>query len=161
MSHNHWETQPRKSNGEFTYRHHSNFMKNIIEQTNKKCKAGVDELISRGGSYGNLRTITAGKSSFEIHHIPAASVSALTKWKGPCIIMLKQDHKRTGSYGNTAKAARYRRWQAKLISEGKFLEAQKMDITNISRQFGNKYNNAIREKLDYEFQLIKDGVING
>lgn len=51
--------------------------------------------------------------------------------------------------------------QAKLISEGKFLEAEYMDIKNIRRKFGRKYDSAINKKLDYEEELEKKGRIYG
>lgn len=161
MSDNHWETQPRKENGEFTFRYKSKFMENIISEVNQKFRDDYIRKVSRGGSYGFLRNISAGNKSLEIHHMPANSVSPLSRWKGPCIIMHKEDHRKSSSYGNTAKAKKYRKWQEKLISEGKFFEAQKMDIKNITRKFGDKYQKSIHEKILYEKQLIKQGVING
>ena len=93
--------------------------------------------------------------------MPAASSSPLTKWFGPCIIMSKEDHKKTSSYGNSKKAVRYRQWQARLIANGRFLEAERMDIKNIRRKFCNRYYKSIIEKLNYEKRLIQEGVING
>ena len=75
--------------------------------------------------------------------------------------MSKQDHKDTSSYGKLDKAVRYRKWQAKLISEGRFMDAELMDITSIRRKFGDRYDKSIMEKLDYEEELKKAGVING
>jgi hypothetical protein len=87
--------------------------------------------------------------------MPSASASPLSRWKGPCIIMTKEDHEQTSSYKRTKAAKKYRRWQAKLISEGKFLSAEYMDIKNIQRKFGDKYDKSILEKLDYEAELVK------
>ena len=75
--------------------------------------------------------------------------------------MTKENHKQTSSYGNSKSAKRYRLMQAKLISEGKFLESEYMDIKNIRRKFGRKYDSAINKKLDYEEELEKKGRIYG
>lgn len=161
MSKNHWETQPRKSNGEFTYRVGRGFTQRAIDQALAKVKDDEIRKTTRGGSYGELRKITSGNNNYEIHHMPAVSASPLSRWKGPCIIMTKEDHKQTSSYKRRKNAYKYRRWQAKLISEGKFLEAEAMDIKNIRRKFGDKYEKSIFEKLDYEKKLKEVGVING
>ena len=161
MSKNDWETQPRLKNGEFTFRSKSKLLENLFQKVSEKIKEEEIKKTTHGGNYGSLRKIIAGNKKYEIHHMPASSSSPLTKWKGPCIIMSKEDHKRTSSYGRSKKAARYRQWQAKLISEGRFLEAQRMDIKNICRKFGDRYNKSIVEKLDYEEQLIREGIIHG
>ena len=161
MSHNNWETQPRKKNGQFSNRYESNFMKNIFKSVRKDLTDKDIKKISRGGSYGFLRKFTSGNNLLEIHHMPANVSSTLSRWKGPCIIMSKEDHTKTSSYKNTKAAVKYRKWQAKLISEGKFLEAEFMDIKNIRRKFGNKYDKSIDEKIDYEKSLISEGIING
>jgi len=87
MSQNHWETQPRKDNGEFTFRYKRGFMKKILDEVQQQLRDEQIQSIIRGGSYGYLRGFVAGNKSFEIHHMPAVSVSPLSKWKGPCIIM--------------------------------------------------------------------------
>lgn len=161
MSENNWESQPRLKNGEFTFRNKSRMMQSIFQKVKKKLEAEEIKKTTRGGSYGFLRKFTAGNKKYEIHHMPAASCSPLTRWKGPCIIMSKQDHKDTSSYGKLDKAVRFRKWQAKLISEGRFMDAELMDITSIRRRFGDRYDKSIMEKLDYEKELKKAGVING
>lgn len=161
MSDNNWETQPRKTNGEFTFRSQNDLVKTIAQKALEKMRDEEIRKTTKGGSYGYLRKIIAGNKKYEIHHMPAASISPLTKWNGPCIIMSKKDHKNTSSYGKSKKAARYRSWQAKLISQGKFLEAERMDIINIQRKFGDRYNKSIVEKLDYEEKLVKEGIIYG
>lgn len=161
MSDNQWETQPRLRNGEFTFRNKSKFMEHFFETAIQKLKESQIKKVTRGGSYGFLRSFVTGNKSFEIHHMPAASISPLSRWKGPCIIMGKEDHKKTSSYGRSDKARRFRDWQAKLISEGRFTEAEYMDIKNITRKFGDRYSKSINEKLLYERELIQKGVING
>lgn len=160
MSANNWESQPRLKNGEFTFRNKSTVIEKLSEKILERLKDEEIKKFSRGGSYGFLRKFTAGNNKYEIHHMPAASSSPLTKWKGPCIIMSKKDHSETSSYGNSKRAARYKKWQAKLISEGKFIEAELMDIINIQRKFGDRYNKGIDEKKIYEKKLISEGIIH-
>ncbi|MDD7416267.1 MAG: hypothetical protein SPI86_03715 [Treponemataceae bacterium] len=161
MSKNHWETQPRKKNGEFTFRLGQGVFRRILDEVARKLVEEASMLKDKGGSYGYLRKFVAGDKNYEIHHMPAASCSSLSRWRGPCIIMTKENHKQTSSYGNSKSAKRYRLMQAKLISEGKFLESEYMDIKNIRRKFGRKYDSAINKKLDYEEELEKKGRIYG
>lgn len=97
-----------------------------------------------GGAYGRISAYGG-----QVHHCPANSVNGLTTYKGPSIRMLKEDHKKTASYGSSKKAKKYREEQQKLINEGKFLEAQKMDIKDIQKNFGKKYDKAIKEMVKY------------
>ena len=157
MSDNHWETQPRKKNGEFTFR---NRKSRIFAEVFSKALEVIETKSLKGGSYGELRKITAGSSFFEIHHMPADSVSPLSHWKGTCIIMYKKDHVKTSSYGNKKKASVYRQKQRELIKKGQFLEAEWMDINEIRELFGTKYDKAINEKLTYEQRLESEGKIN-
>lgn len=159
MSQNHWETQPRKSNGEFTYRVGRGFTQRAIDQALAKVKDDEIRKTTRGGSYGELRKITSGNNNYEIHHMPAASASPLSRWKGPCIIMHKNDHSKTSSYRNSKKSRAYREEQKRLIQKGYFLEAELMDINEIREFFGTRYDNAINEKLSYEEKLENEGKI--
>ena len=73
--------------------------------------------------------------------------------------MNKEDHRLTASYGNSKEAREYRDIQKKLIQEGKFREALQMDIDDIREKFGDKYDDAIEEMLNYVDILEKEGVI--
>ncbi len=114
----------------------------------------------RGGSYKNVKKNSNGETH-EVHHMPSDSSSNLERKDGPAIKMEKADHRRTASWGNRRKAKEYRQIQKKLIEEGKFMEALQMDIDDIHETFGDKYDDAIAEMLDYVQTLIKDGRING
>jgi hypothetical protein len=160
MSKNHWETQPRNENGKFSFRNQSRGKISLFPKILEKMRIQEVKKTTRGGSYGFLRKLIAGNKRYEIHHMPSASSSPLSRWEGPCIIMSKEDHKKTSSYKNVTGANKYRQWQAKLISEGKFMQAELMDITNIHRKFGDKYDKAITEKLDYDEELKERGKIN-
>ena len=161
MSNNHWETQPRNEDGKFSFRNRSLGKISLFPKILEKMKIEDVKKTTRGGSYGFLRKLIAGNKRYEIHHMPSASSSPLSRWNGPCIIMSKEDHKKTSSYKNTKGSEKYRRWQAKLISEVKFLDAEAMDIKNIQRKFGDRYNKSINEKIIYEQKLIYEGKING
>lgn len=104
-----------------------------------------------GGSYRQLRS-TAQKGE-EMHHMPAAEASPLHPLNGPAIRMPKEDHAKTASYGTSRAAREYRQQQRQLISQGRFLEAQQMDINDIRAKFGNKYDDAIKQMQDYTAKL--------
>ena len=78
---------------------------------------------------------------------------------GPAISMEKTDHRQTASYGSSREAREYRAQQRELIEDGKFEKAMQMDIDDIHEKFGDKYNNAIDQMLDYKKQLKQEGRI--
>ena len=45
--------------------------------------------------------------------------------------------------------------QKELIDKGLFREAQQMDIENVRALFGNKYDEAIQQMLEYTEKLLK------
>jgi len=105
----------------------------------------VEEAKVVGGAY---KDIEAGLG--EVHHMPADSVSTLSRNEGPAIWMEKADHLQTASHGTQGAAgAEYRAQQAALIEEGKFDEAVQMDINDIRSKFGNKYDVGIEQMLKY------------
>ena len=81
--------------------------------------------------------------------MPADSVSPLSKGRGPAIRMNKTDHQKTNSWGRTKANQRYRKKQRELIEQGRFREAQQMDIDDVRSRFGTKYDDAIEEMLEY------------
>jgi hypothetical protein len=105
-----------------------------------------------GGAYSEVP-----KNGGQNHHMPADSVSPLPKEKGPVINMSPEDHMKTASWGSGRDARQYRKIQENLIKEGKFLEAQNMDIKDVQSKFGTKYNSAIKEMQDYTHILIENG----
>lgn len=111
-----------------------------------------------GGKYSDVKKTSNGEKH-EVHHIPSDFASDLPRDDGPCIKMNKEDHRLTASYGNSKEAREYRDIQKKLIQEGKFREALQMDIDDIREKFGDKYDDAIEEMLNYVDILEKKGVI--
>jgi hypothetical protein len=103
-------------------------------------------LAPEGGRYGKVRAANTGG---EVHHMPADSVSPLSRSKGPGILMDKADHARTASHGSQGLAgAKYRARQKALIEQGRFDDAVQMDIDDIQSKSANKYDDAILEMID-------------
>jgi len=91
--------------------------------------------------------------------MPSNIASHLETKDGPAIRMEKENHRKTASCGSSREAKEYQAEQKKLIDEGKFREAIKMDIDDIREKFGNKYDNAISEMLEYVDKLEAEGRI--
>ena len=104
---------------------------------------------NKGGAYGNVAA-----DGGEVHHMPANSVSPFSKDAGPSIQMDKADHMKTKSWGSSASAVAYREEQAFLIENGMFKEAIMMDIDDVRSKFGDKYDSAILEMLEYVNKLF-------
>jgi len=98
-----------------------------------------------GGAFGKLKRIVG----WERHHMPADSVSPLTRARGPAIHMEEADHALTASYGSSATAQAYRKEIGALISEGRWRDAMALEIRDVRRVAGSKYNEAIQEMLEY------------
>ena len=81
--------------------------------------------------------------------MPADSVSPIARGEGPSIAMSGSDHVKTASWGNRPGARPHREAQAKLIKQGQYSKAQQMDIDDIRRKFGGKYDDAIEQMIIY------------
>lgn len=167
VTNKYWENEPRKENGEWTHEFGKDFQKNfsagffkMILERHREQTSYVNPIF-KGGNYSKLRKISKGKKNFEVHHMPADSISPLSKGQGPCIIMEKKEHRKTKSFGFSREAQKYRKKQASLIQKGKFLKAEEMDIRTIIKSTGNKYIDAIFDKLKYDDKLIMEGKIDG
>lgn len=131
-----------------------------IGTDSEKCEPS--EIKKTGGSYGELRDKGWGWNTEppkEVHHMPADSSSNLERHEGPAIVMDYEDHKQTASCGSSREAKEYRAAQKKLIDQGKFKEALQMDIDDIHDKFGDKYDEAISQMLEYVDKLEKSGKI--
>ena len=100
----------------------------------------------QGGAYEAVRAANQGG---EVHHMPAAAVSYLSRAEGSAIWMEAADHHKTASWGRSREAIAYRKSQQALIQQGQFRTAQQMDIDDIRLKFGNKYDQAITQMLQY------------
>jgi len=123
----------------------------IVKQTDVQ-----DIQEKKGGSYAEVKKNSDG-TTHEVHHMPADSVSELSRNDGPAIKMEKEDHKITASNGPSREACEYRQMQKELIENGKFDEAIQMDIDDIHEKFGDKYDDAIAEMKDYIDKLKEEG----
>lgn len=106
---------------------------------------------SAGGAYREVR----GVAGNEAHHMPADSVSPFSRDSGPAVSMEIAEHRQTASWGSSKEAKAYRAQQKKLIDEGKFQDAQQMDIDDLRLKFGEKYDPAIQRMSEYTDTLIK------
>lgn len=102
----------------------------------------------KGGAFKDLENL----EGTERHHMPSCEASNLPRDVGPAIIMDKEEHMKTASWGRSREAQEYRNKQKELIDAGKFKEAQQMDIDDIRSKFGNKYDAAISEMQQYSKQ---------
>nr|BFE98388.1 hypothetical protein GCM10020241_00640 [Streptoalloteichus tenebrarius] len=62
--------------------------------------------------------------------------------------MDKSDHRAVSSTGSSQAAKSWRARQKKLVDDGRFDEAMRMDIDDIRARFGDKYDAHIEEMLD-------------
>ncbi len=86
--------------------------------------------------------------------MPADSVSPYSTRKGPAVRMETKDHMDTASWGSSKEAKAYRAKQKELIDQGKFEEAQQMDIDNVRELFGEKYETGIQQMIEYTKKLL-------
>jgi hypothetical protein len=107
-----------------------------------------------GGTYGEVRANTVGG---QVHHMPADSISPLTTAKGPAIWMYILDHENTASFKNRPGAKQYRVDQQKLINQGRFSDAIKMDIQDITKNFPGVYEISIMQMLEKYKKTQKNG----
>ena len=108
--------------------------------------AGGGTWVHNGCSGGRYKDVSADGGN--VHHTPADSVSPLTRGEGPSFRMDTADHRLTGSWGSSANAQAYRALQKTLINQGRFDDAVQMDIDNVQRLFGNKYDEGILQMID-------------
>lgn len=109
------------------------------------------DLPRRGGPHRRVRAQHRGGGG-EVHHMPskeALTGSPLSAGQGPSILMDWQDHRRTKSHGRKREANAYRAKQKRLIEQGRFNDAQQMDIDDVRKKFGSKYDNEIEQMLEY------------
>lgn len=114
---------------------------------------GQGDNVSGGAHRDTSKPVNDG---FDSHHCPAKGCYAgapISSSDGPAIKMDPADHKMTASYGSSPEAKAYRAKQERLLSEGKLMEAIKMDVDDIRSKFGSKYDSAISQMLKYAESL--------
>lgn len=93
--------------------------------------------------------------------MPAKSVSPIPESAGPSIQMDIVDHELTSSYGSWAESRAYRAEVGEMIRNGQWRRAMATEIRDVRSAAlegsgdRTKYNQAIREMLDYAGWLRK------
>lgn len=67
--------------------------------------------------------------------------------------MIKADHKRTASNGNSNSAKEFRKKEKEKVDKGYFLAAQNLGIKDVKTLFGPKYDTAINQMIKYTKSL--------
>lgn len=111
------------------------------------CKA-TEEVGFRGGSYDSLKVINK-PHNIERHHIPADSVSGVSRGRGMAIQMDAADHAKTSSFRNSSSAQKYRKEIKSKIDAGDMRGAVATEIWDVKKATGSKYNQALNEMLTY------------
>jgi len=70
-----------------------------------------------------------------------------------------EDHRETASWGSSREAQAYRAEQRALIEQGRFEEAQQMDIKDAQSKFGDKYDEGIKQMQDYTGKIPPDKLV--
>ncbi|MGN9127820.1 hypothetical protein ACTM97_15745 [Oliverpabstia intestinalis] len=140
------ENSAEKVAKEVTERGSEKIAKDVVSEGTEKATKELAE--KTGGSYAEIKKNSDG-SIHEIHHMPADSITKFDYADGPAIRMDKMDHRQTASWGSSKEARQYRDIQEKLVSEGKIRDAIQMDIDDIVSKFGNKYDESIKQMLEY------------
>jgi hypothetical protein len=110
--------------------------------------AAVDQLnilYAKGG--GRYRDLSVDPTE-ERHHMPADSISPLSRDDGPAIRMKRTDHRQTASWGNSLAARAWRALQRLLIQQGRWDDAVQMDIDDVRGKFGSQYDQNILDMID-------------
>lgn len=92
---------------------------------------------------GGLFKEVESQEGYERHHMPARSVTGRHPDCTPAIRMETADHRDTASWGSGTEPQAYRKEQERLVKAGRFADAFEMDVQDIRRKFGSKYDEAI------------------
>jgi hypothetical protein len=121
-----------------------------------QCRKKAGEGRTKDGAFhgGRHGTLTKGETGtgLESHHMPAKSTysklnrGSVSEINMPAILMTEEDHSKTASHGHEGNDGKiYRNRQKALIALGQFKAAMNMDIDDIRKNFGSKYDDAIAE----------------
>jgi hypothetical protein len=111
----------------------------------------------RGGPHEDTRLPTG--DTLDSHHMPPKAVSPLDPKKGPAIKMERDEHRLTSSYGSGPEAVQYRAKIKEMIDKGEWRKALATEIRDVRRVAGTKYNQAIKEMLEYARTLKETGFL--
>jgi hypothetical protein len=120
--------------------------------------------VYNGGSYDDLKG-PDGKNipGTQINHIPPTqAMNQIPNWKarfGAAIQMDYIDHRAVHSTGRAGNSVLHRADQIALVRNGQVRDAIALDIQDIRRRFGDKYDDALKEMIDKgypEYGDLKD-----
>jgi hypothetical protein len=117
----------------------------------------------RGGAHSE--TTKPKNDKKDSHHAPADAASPLPKNDGPAFQMDPLDHDETSSNGKKKGSADYIESIRDLLDQGKWREAMAKEIKDARKAAKKvsgdlrKYNEAIREMLEYFKCLAKNGLL--
>jgi len=126
----------------------------------KAPKAGPPPGRPHGGAYRDMEAWGG-----ERHHVPPDSVTGLSYEEGPAIWMETADHQALNSSGNRrfspiqkdgrwiSSGSDWRDLQEELIRKGNVDEAIDMEVEDIRLKFGDKYEDGIKQMLEYRKKL--------
>ena len=117
-----------------------------------------------GGSYAAVKCTSSGKTHHVHHLIPAKILELsgiLDYLEGPCILMTIEDHAQTRSFKKCRllKDPFFQK-QLELLKKFEVRAAVEMEIENVKRTFGTKYNdeiNQVRKFADELERMLKSG----
>ena len=105
-----------------------------------------------GGAYGKFdnQYNDAGKLTTNKNHLPTVNSYKLAGFKisnymGSAHIISVEDHKKFISTGSSNVAKIFRQAEAELLKSGNFLEAFDLNANAIKKNFGNKYDEALKK----------------
>jgi RHS repeat-associated protein len=112
----------------------------------------------KGGSHGEMKGPVG--DGLESNHMPADSTTDIPRDRGPAIQMDPGDHRLTSSHGSQGLAgAQYRSELADLVKQGRWRDAMAKEIRDVRSLFGTKYNEAIKQMLEYAKELKEMGYL--
>ncbi|MEO8362648.1 MAG: RHS repeat-associated core domain-containing protein, partial [Vicinamibacteria bacterium] len=112
----------------------------------------------RGGPHEETRLPKGDE--LDSHHMPAKAASPLDPAKGPAIQMERTDHWETSSHPRQGLASvEYRAKIKELVDKGEWRKALAIEIKDVRRIGGTKYNEAIKQMLEYARTLEETGFL--
>lgn len=122
----------------------------------------IDDAVVEGGAYGRMKNVIddAGKNITEKNHLPSKQAFKLSELKisdymGSAHIMDKLDHRSFISTGSSKAAQAFRELESQLLNQGKYLEAFDLNAKQIRKQFGNKYDEGLKQaRKHFEEEVI-------
>jgi RHS repeat-associated protein len=127
--------------------------KTELQAASSEIKAGINAPESKfiGGAKGDLYS---KQKILEGNHLPTMKGMELAGFQieykaGSAFQMLYEEHRAFISTGSGKIADAFRKAEANLLSEGKFLEAFDLNVDRVRAAYGNKYNEAMSEAREY------------